>query len=164
MILQQKDTFYFRERSRRPPMDNVNAMLSFQYVLLGRECAAALQSVGLDPYVGFLHTDRPGRASLAMDLLEELRAPLADRFVLGMINLRQVNDAGFDREESGAVRMTDTQRKTILMEWQKRKQEIITHPFLGEKVEWGLIPYVQALLLARAIRGDLDTYPPLLWK
>ena len=164
LILQQKDTFYFRERSRRPPMDNVNAMLSFQYVLLGRECAAALQSVGLDPYGGFLHTDRPGRASLAMDLLEELRAPLADRFVLGMINLRQVNDAGFDREESGAVRMTDAQRKTILMEWQKRKQEIITHPFLGEKVEWGLIPYVQALLLARAIRGDLDTYPPLLWK
>ena len=164
MILQQKDTFYFRGRSRRPPMDNVNALLSFVYVLLSRECAAALQTVGLDPYVGFLHTDRPGRASLAMDLLEELRAAVADRFVIGLINLRQVTDAGFEREESGAVRMTDAQRKTILAEWQKRKQEIITHPFLNEKVEWGLVPYVQAMLLARTIRGDLDAYPPFMWK
>lgn len=164
MILQQKDSFYFRGRSRRPPMDNVNAMLSFIYVILSRECAAALETVGLDPYVGFLHTDRPGRASLATDLLEEMRAPIADRFVLGLINLRQVKDSGFDREESGAVRMTDDQRKIILTEWQKHKQEIITHPFLGEKIEWGLVPYAQALLLARTIRGDLDTYPPFMWK
>ncbi len=164
MILQQKDAFYFRSRSRRPPMDNVNALLSFVYVILSRECAAALETVGLDPYVGFLHTDRPGRASLATDLLEELRAPVADRFVLGLINLRQVKDSGFDREESGAVRMTDDQRKIILTEWQNRKQEIITHPFLEEKIEWGLVPYAQALLLARTIRGDLDAYPPFMWK
>ena len=149
---------------KRPPTDNVNALLSFVYVLLSRECAAALETVGLDPYVGFLHEDRPGRASLAMDLMEELRAPVADRFVLGLINVKQVTDSGFQREESGAVRMTDAQRKTILSAWQTRKQEVIRHPFLEEKVEWGLVPYVQALLLARTIRGDLDTYPPFLWK
>lgn len=164
LILQQKDAFAFRGRVRRPPTDNVNALLSFVYVLLSRECAAALETVGLDPYVGFLHEDRPGRASLAMDLMEELRAPVADRFVLGLINLKQVTDSGFEREESGAVRMTDPQRKTILSAWQARKQEIITHPFLEEKVEWGLVPYTQALLLARTIRGDLDAYPPFLWK
>ncbi len=164
LILQQKDTFAFRGRVKRPPTDNVNALLSFVYVLLSRDCAAALETVGLDPYVGYLHTDRPGRASLAMDLMEELRAPIADRFVLGLINLKQVSDSGFDREESGAVRMTDSQRKAILTAWQARKQEIITHPYLNEKVEWGIVPYTQALLLARTIRGDLDTYPPFLWK
>jgi len=164
LILQQKDAFYFRGRVKRPPTDNVNALLSFVYVLLSRECAAALETVGLDPYVGFLHEDRPGRASLAMDLMEELRAPVADRFVLGLINLKQVTDSGFDRDEGGAVRMTDSQRKAILSAWQARKQEIISHPFLDEKVEWGLVPYVQALLLARTIRGDLDTYPPFMWK
>ena len=164
MILQQKDTFFFDGRVKRPPTDNVNALLSFVYVLLSREVAAALETVGLDPYVGFLHTDRPGRASLAMDLMEELRAPLADRFALGLINTRQVKDSGFVREESGAVRMTDEQRKGILAVWQKRKQEIITHTYLGEKVEWGLVPYAQAMLLARAIRGDIDGYPPFLWK
>ena len=142
----------------------MNALLSFVYVLLARECASALESVGLDPYVGFLHTDRPGRASLAMDLLEELRAPVADRFVLGLINLRQVSDKGFERQESGAVYLTDVQRKAILAAWQAHKQEVITHPYLGEKVEWGLIPFSQALLLARTLRGDLDAYPPFLWK
>ena len=164
MILQQKDSFAFRGRNRRPPTDNVNALLSFVYVLLARECASALQSVGLDPYVGFLHTDRPGRASLAMDLLEELRAPVADRFALGLINLRQVSDKGFERQESGAVYLTDTQRKGILAAWQTHKQEVITHPYLGEKVEWGLIPFTQSMLLARTLRGDLDAYPPFLWK
>ena len=164
LILQQKDAFPFRGRVKRPPTDNVNALLSFVYVLLSRECAAALETVGLDPYVGFLHEDRPGRASLAMDLMEELRAPVADRFVVGLINLKQVTDSGFEREESGAVRMTDAQRKTILTAWQTRKQEILNHPFLDEKVEWGLVPYVQALLLARTIRGDLDAYPPFMWK
>ena len=164
LILQQKDAFYFRVRTRRPPMDNVNALLSFVYVLLARECATALETVGLDPYVGFLHTDRPGRASLAMDLLEELRAPPADRFVLALINLKQVSDSGFTREAGGAVRITDAQRKAILTAWQTRKQELITHPYLEEKVEWGLIPFTQALLLSRAIRGDLDAYPPFMWK
>ncbi len=164
MILQQKDTFYFHQRTRRPPMDNVNALLSFIYVILARECASALETVGLDPYVGYLHTDRPGRTSLALDLVEELRAPFADRFVLSLINLKQIGDNGFDREESGAVRMTDAARKLILAQWQKRKQNVITHPFLNEKIEWGLVPYVQALLLARTIRGDLDAYPPFLWK
>lgn len=164
LILQQKDSFYFRGRNRRPPTDKVNALLSFVYVLLARECASALESVGLDPYVGFLHTDRPGRASLAMDLLEELRAPVADRFVLGLINLRQVSDKGFERQDSGAVYLTDAQRKAVLTAWQAHKQEVITHPYLGEKVEWGLIPFSQALLLARTLRGDLDAYPPFLWK
>lgn len=164
MVLQQKDSFPFDGRVKRPPTDNLNALLSFIYVLLSREVTSALETVGLDPYVGFLHTDRPGRASLAMDLMEELRAPVADRFVLGLINTRQVADRGFIREQSGAVRLTDEQRKTVLTAWQKRKQEEITHPFLGEKLEWGLVPYSQAMLLARAIRGDIDGYPPFMWK
>lgn len=164
LILQQKDSFLFSGRVKRPPTDNVNALLSFVYVLLSREVSAALETVGLDPYVGFLHTDRPGRASLAMDLMEELRAPVADRFVLGLINTRQVSDSGFLREESGAVRLTDEQRRTVLSAWQKRKQELLTHPYLNEKLEWGLVPYAQAMLLARSIRGDIDGYPPFLWK
>ncbi len=164
LILQSKDLFYFEGRVKRPPTDNANALLSFAYTLLMRECASALESVGLDPYVGFLHADRPGRPSLACDLMEELRACFADRFALGLINLRQATDAGFIREESGAVRMTDELRRLVLGAWQKRKQEIITHPYLDEKLEWGLVPHAQALLLARAIRGDIDGYPPFLWK
>lgn len=164
LILQQKDAFYFTGRAKRPPKDNMNALLSFAYTLLMRECAAALETVGLDPYVGFLHTDRPGRPSLACDLMEELRAAFADRFVLGLVNLRQVDDSGFIREEAGAVRMTPDLRKVVLNAWQKRKQEIITHPYLEEKLEWGMVPYAQALLLARAIRGDLEGYPPFLVK
>lgn len=164
MILRQKEDFYFHGRSRRPPMDNVNAMLSFAYSLLANDCASALESVGLDAYVGFLHRDRPGRTSLALDLMEELRPCMADRFVLTMINNRVITAGDFSPSESGAVRMTDDGRRKFLKHWQERKQETITHPYLEEKLPWGLVPYVQALLLARYLRGDLDDYPPFLWK
>lgn len=164
LILQQKDLFFFEKRAKRPPTDNMNALLSFVYTLLMRECCTALEAVGLDPYVGFLHADRPGRPSLACDLMEELRSTYADRFALSLVNLRQASDRDFIREESGAVRMTPELRKVILNAWQKRKQEEITHPFLEEKLEWGMVPYLQAQLLSRAIRGELDGYPPFLWK
>ena len=164
MILQQKDDFTFNGRNKRPPMDNVNAMLSFSYTLLAGMCSSALETVGLDPYVGFMHTDRPGRRSLALDMMEELRSVFADRFVLSLINKRLVKGNGFTKKESGAVLMDDNTRKLFFTEWQKRKKEEITHPFLKEKVEWGVVPYVQALLLARTIRGDMDAYPPFLWK
>lgn len=145
-------------------MDNVNAMLSFVYTLLANTVASALETVGLDPYVGFMHTDRPGRVSLALDLIEELRPVLADRFVLGLINRKMVSGKDFSKKEDGAVLMTDRARKLLLTEWQNRKKEVITHPYLGEKVEWGMIPFVQAMLLARYLRGDLDEYPPFFWK
>lgn len=164
MILQQKEDFVFHLRSRRPPQDNVNAMLSFAYTLLANDTAAALEAVGLDAYVGFMHRDRPGRASLALDVMEELRGVLADRFVLSMINRKEITSAGFLTKENGAVLMTDEARKTFLQAWQTKKQEKITHPFLGEKIMWGLVPYVQSLLLARYLRGDLDDYPPFLYK
>ncbi|MGE7219338.1 type I-C CRISPR-associated endonuclease Cas1c [Priestia koreensis] len=164
MILQQKESFYFHTRSRRPPLDNVNAMLSFAYTLLANECTAALEGVGLDAYVGFLHRDRPGRASLALDLMEELRGVFADRFVLSLINKKIVSEGDFVRKESGAVIMTDIARKKFLTAWQNKKQEKITHPYLGEKITWGLVPHVQSLLLARYLRNDLDEYPPFLWK
>lgn len=164
MILQNKASFYFHGRSRRPPLDNVNALLSFVYTLLANDCAAALEAVGLDSYIGFLHREKPGRTSLALDLMEELRCIMADRFVLTLINKRVVNEKGFTRQESGAVRMDDATRKALLSAWQNRKQESIKHPFLQEKIPWGLVPYVQALLLARCLRGDLDEYPPFLWK
>lgn len=164
LILQNKQAFFFRERSRRPPMDNFNAMLSFCYTLLARDCAAALESVGLDPYIGFMHRDRPGRTSLALDLMEELRPIVADRFVLSMINARTIVPKHFKRKENGAVLMTDDGRKAIISSWQERKRDVITHPFLNEKIPWGLVPYVQALLLARHLRDDLDGYPPFLWK
>lgn len=164
LILQQKEHFYFHSRNKRPPLDNVNAMLSFVYTLLAHDVAAALETVGLDPYVGFLHRDRPGRVSLALDMMEELRSVYADRFVISLINKREVNSDGFTQKENGAVNMDDDTRKTILKAWQSRKQEIITHPFLEEKLEWGLVPYAQAMLLARFIRDDLDGYPPFMWK
>lgn len=164
MILQAKDIFYFRERNRRPPLDNVNALLSFAYSLLANDCASALESVGLDAYVGFLHRDRPGRASLALDLMEELRPCMADRFVLTLINNRMVKPEYFEQRESGAVLLTDDGRRLFLKNWQEKKKDTLTHPYLGEKLQWGLIPYVQALLLARYLRGDLDAYPPFLWK
>lgn len=151
-------------RNRRPPQDNVNAMLSFAYALLANDCAAALESVGLDAYVGFLHQDRPGRKSLALDMEEELRAPFADRLVLTLINNRVIQDKHFDRQESGAVLLNDNGRKLFLKHWQEKKRDEITHPFLKEKMPWGLVPYVQSLLLARCIRGDIDEYPPFLWK
>ncbi|GBF32109.1 CRISPR-associated protein Cas1 [Desulfocucumis palustris] len=164
LILQQKDAFYFKARNKRPPLDNVNALLSFVYTLLAHDAAAALETVGLDPYVGFLHRDRPGRISLALDLMEELRAVYADRFVLSLINRREVGPDGFTRMENGAVLMDDDTRRNVLKAWQSRKQEEIKHPFLQEKMEWGLVPYAQAMLLARFIRGDLDGYPAFMWK
>ena len=164
MILRQKEDFSFTERKRRPPLDNVNAMLSFVYSMLANDCASALESVGLDAYVGFLHRDRPGRASLSLDLMEELRPCMADRFVLTVINNRLLSAADFEKSESGAVRMRDEGRRRFLKYWQERKQDLITHPYLEEKLPWGLVPYVQALLLARYLRGDLDEYPPFLWK
>ena len=164
LILQQKSEFRFTKRSRRPPLDNVNALLSFAYTLLARECAAALEGVGLDPYVGFLHRSRPGRQSLALDLMEELRAAFADRLVISCINQKIITPKYCRSQENGAVLLTEEGRKAFLTAWQRRKQEVITHPFLAEKIPWGLVPYVQALLLSRALRGDLETYPPFFWK
>ncbi|WP_410513838.1 type I-C CRISPR-associated endonuclease Cas1c [Paenibacillus sp. BR2-3] len=164
MILQQKEDFYFHLRSRRPPLDNVNAMLSFAYTLLAHDSASALETVGLDAYVGFLHRDRPGRVSLALDLMEELRGIFADKFVLSLINKKIMNKDDFLKKENGAVIMTDEARRKFLAAWQNRKQEQITHPYLGEKIPWGLVPHAQALLLARHLRNDLDEYPPFLWK
>lgn len=164
LILQNKELFTFTNRNRRPPTDAVNALLSFAYTLLASECRHALEVVGLDSYVGFLHSDRPGRASLALDLMEELRPHFADRFILSLINRNELNESDFDFQSSGAVYLSAQSRKKFLISWQNRKKEIITHPFLKEKIEWGLVPYCQALLLARTIRGDLDMYPPFLWK
>ena len=164
LILQNKAEFAFHGRSRRPPLDKVNALLSFCYTLLANDCAAALESAGLDAYVGFLHHDRPGRVSLALDLMEELRCVLADRFVVTLINSRGILPQHFIQKENGAVLLTEEGRKRFLTAWQERKREIITHPFLEEKLPWGLVPHIQALLLARTLREDLDAYPPFLWK
>lgn len=164
MILQQKKDFFFHSRSRKPALDNVNAMLSYAYTLLAYDTAAALESVGLDAYVGFLHRDRPGRESLALDVIEELRSVYVDRFVLSLINKKMVKRNNFYQQENGSVRMTEEGKKGFLEAWQRKKQEKIKHPFLGEKLSWGLIPYAQSLLLARFLRGDLDEYPPFLWK
>lgn len=164
MILQNKRDFFFHSRNRRPPLDNVNALLSFTYSLLGNDCASALEMVGLDSYVGFMHRDRPGRTSLAQDLMEELRPCMADRFVLTLINDRIIIPSDFQKQEDGAVLLKEKGRKKLLAEWQNRKQTEITHPFLREKMAWGLVPYVQALLLARYVRGDMEEYPPFLWK
>lgn len=164
LILQQKKDFVFLGRSRRPPMDKVNALLSFCYSLLTSSVASALETVGLDPYVGMMHADRPGRASLALDLMEELRPAVADRFVLSLINKRIINGKDFIQKENGAVLMKDDSRRTVLAEWQNRKKDTLEHPFLKEKIEWGLVPFAQAMLLGRYLRGDLDAYPPFLWK
>ena len=164
LILNKDEHFRFKGRNRRPPLDCVNAMLSFSYSLLESNCTSALESVGLDPYVGFIHTDRPGRESLALDLMEELRPVMADRFVLTCINMRIMNSQMFMRSENDAVMLTDKGRQVFLKAWQEKKKETLTHPFLKEKMPWGVIPYVQALLLARYLRGDLDAYPPFLWK
>jgi len=164
LILQNKEAFVFTGRNRRPPLDRVNALLSFIYTLLSKDVAAALSAVGLDPFVGFLHRDRPGRRSLALDIMEEFRAPLADRFVLTIINNRQIEPNGFMQQENGAVIMKDETRRVVISAWQERKQDTLTHPFLKEKITWGLVPHAQALLLSRYLRGDLDEYPPFLWK
>lgn len=164
LILGNKDIFSFRTRSRRPPLDPVNALLSFAYSLLANDCAAALEAVGLDSYVGFLHTDRPGRVSLALDLMEELRPCIADRFILTLINNRRLNQKDFMYHENGSVTLSDDARSVFLRSWQERKREEISHPYLKEKLPWGLVPFVQSQLLARTLRGDLDAYPPFLWK
>jgi len=164
LIVSQKDSFRMSGRVRRPPTDKVNALLSFIYTMLAHEAAAALETVGLDPQVGYLHRDRPGRSSLALDLMEEMRPYMADRLVLSLINRKQVDASGFDTKESGAVLMDDETRKIVLTAWQKRKQEEIMHPYLEEKIPIGLIPYIQAMLLARHMRGDLEDYPPFFWR
>ncbi len=164
MILGDHSVFTFSGKNRRPPLDPVNALLSFAYSLLSYDCASALESVGLDSYVGFLHRDRPGRSSLALDLMEELRPCVADRFVLTLINNRIFKASDFVFQESGAVLMTDEARREFLTRWQAHKKETLTHPYLKEKMPWGLVPYMQALLLARYLRGDLEEYPPFLWK
>lgn len=156
--------FEFPGRFRRPPTDPVNALLSFAYSLLAHDCRSALESVGLDAAVGFLHRDRPGRPSLALDLMEEFRPVLADRCVLTLVNRRQIRHSDFVCRETGAVELTDDARKRFLVAWQERKQDTITHPFLQEKMSLGLVPFIQARLLARAIRSDLDGYPPFIWR
>lgn len=164
MILNQRAAFAFTERSRRPPLDPVNGLLSFLYTLLAHDVRSALESIGLDSQVGFLHADRPGRPSLALDLMEEFRPYLADRLALSLINTTQVTGKGFRHTESGAVLMDDETRKTVLVAWQKRKQEEVEHPFLHERMPIGLLFFMQALLLARHLRGDLDGYPPFFWR
>ena len=164
LFLAQKDAFHFQKRTRRPPLDPINALLSFLYTLLAHECECALEAVGLDPQIGFLHGLRPGRSALALDIMEEFRAPLADRLAFSLINLKQIGASGFKVTESGAVVMDDSTRKIVLTSWQNKKQEELQHPFLNEKVKIGLLPYIQAMLLARFIRGDLDLYPPFLLK
>lgn len=159
LLLNQKNEFPFSGRNKRPPKDAVNAMLSFAYTLLANEVTAALETVGLDPYVGFLHTIRPGRASLALDVMEEMRAYLGDRFVLSLINRRQISPEDFKEQGESGVIMTDSARKQFITAWQTRKKDTITHPYLNEKMPLGLLPYVQSLLLARYIRGDIDNYP-----
>jgi len=164
LVLNQKEDFQMVTRNRRPPTDRMNALLSFLYTLLTHEVVAALESIGLDPQVGFLHRDRPGRPSLALDVMEEMRPHLVDRLAVTLINRNQISSDGFNVKENGAVIMEDDTRKEVLTAWQKRKQEVLTHPYLGEKIPLGLIPYVQALLLARHMRGDLEDYPPFFWK
>ncbi|MBI5874030.1 MAG: type I-C CRISPR-associated endonuclease Cas1 [Candidatus Omnitrophica bacterium] len=164
LIVAQKDNFKFVDRNRRPPRDNVNCLLSFLYTLLMHDIRSALESVGLDSYVGFLHRDRPGRAGLALDMMEEFRPFLADRLVLSLINRGQVSGKGFTKSESGAVLMNDDTRKTVLVAYQKRKLEEIEHPYLKESVQIGLLFYIQALLFARYLRSDIDGYPVFIWR
>lgn len=164
LLVAQKDDFAILGRNRRPPMDPMNALLSYLYTLLAHDCRGALEGVGLDPQIGFLHEVRSGRPSLALDLMEEFRSILADRVAVSLVNLRQVTKKDFRVTESGAVEMKEDARKTILMTWQKKKQEEVLHPFLNERAPIGLLPHLQALLLARYLRGDLDAYPPYILK
>lgn len=159
LILRQKEEFKFNGRSRRPPRDEVNIMLSFIYTMLANEATSALESVGLDPYVGFLHALRPGRASLALDMIEELRGYLADRLVLSMINRMQITKKDFIRQGTDMILLSEEGRQKVISAWQERKRETITHPFLGEKMPLGIIWHIQAQLLSRYIRGDIENYP-----
>ena len=163
LILHQKEDFKFGERSRRPPLNRMNALLSFLYALLTNEVCSALEGVGLDPFVGFLHQDRPGRPSLALDLMEELRPVFCDRLALSLVNRKQLIGKGFVQKESGGILMDDDTRKTVLVSWQDRKKKDIVHPYLKERIPFGLIPHLQAMLLARYLRGELDAYPPFFW-
>ena len=163
LILQQRGDFFFKERSRRPPLDNMNSLLSFLYTLLTNEVTSALETVGVDPYIGFLHQDRPGRPSLALDLMEELRPVFADRLALSLVNRKQITGKGFTQKESGGILMDDETRKAVLVAWQEKKKDEIVHPYLKEKIPFGLLPHIQAMLLARHLRGDLDAYPPFFW-
>jgi len=164
LIVAQKGVFKFTGRNRRPPLDNVNCLLSFLYTMLMHDVQSALESVGLDSYVGFLHRDRPGRPGLALDIMEEFRPFIADRLTLTLINREQIKHEGFVKSESGAVLMDEKNRKEVLVAYQKRKQEEIMHPYLKENVKIGLLFYIQALLLARYLRGDIDGYPVFIWK
>ena len=164
LIVQQRQELPFNGRSRRPPLDPVNALLSFIYTVLAHDVTGALEGVGLDPQVGFLHCDRPGRPSLALDLMDELRPFVADRLALSLINRRQVQKNDFSIKESGAVLLTEEGRKKVLASHQKRRDAVITHPYLGKKTTVGLLPHVQALLLARHLRGDIDGYPAFVAK
>jgi len=164
LITNQKEAFFFKGRNRRPPLDNVNCLLSFIYTLVLHDIRSALEGVGLDPAVGFLHRDRPGRPGLALDVMEEFRPFLTDRLVISLINLAQIDGKGFHKSETGAVYMNDNTRKTVIMAYQKRKQDEIHHPFINEKVAIGILFHVQALLLARFLRNDLDGYPPFIWR
>ena len=163
LIVRNKDHFFMRQRSRRPPLDRINCLLSFLYTLLLNDIRSAVEAVGLDPAVGYLHRDRPGRAGLALDLMEEFR-PLVDRMAVSMVNLGQMRESDFVFSDGGAVRMSDKARKTLLVAYQKRKQEEVVHPFLEEKMTWGLFFHIQALLFARFLRGELESYPPIFWK
>jgi CRISPR-associated protein Cas1 len=160
MIKRSRDVFGFKTRTRRPPLDPMNALLSFLYALLRHDVQSALQAVGLDPAIGYLHADRPGRPSLALDLQEELRAPFADRLALALVNREQLKPVDFQHLDGGAVRLTDAARKTVLVAWQERKRETVTHPVISDTVPLALVPHIQARLLARTLRGDLTDYPP----
>ena len=164
LIRSDDPAFRFTGRSRRPPLDRINALLSFLYAMLGHDCRAALEAHGLDPQVGFLHADRPGRAGLALDLMEELRPVLADRLALSLVNRGQLRTGDFVVEEAGGVRLADAARRDVLVAWQERKRDELRHPFLGEAVPFGLVAHCQAQLLARHLRGDLDGYPGFVWK
>lgn len=160
----ERSDFELNGRTRRPPMDRMNAILSFLYAMLSHDARSACEAAGLDPAVGFLHTDRPGRPSLALDMIEELRSFLCDRLALSLVNRRQIDAAGFEIRPGGAVQMTDSTRKTVIIAYQKRKQEELVHPYLQEKVTIGLLVHLQARLLSRVLRGELDTYPAFIWK
>jgi len=162
LIIKQREDFFFIDRSKRPPMDRFNALISFLYSLLTNNIAAALEGVGIDSYAGFFHTDRPGRVSMALDIIEEMRAFLVDKFTLSMINLNRINKNHFEVKENGATLLNEKGRQVVLENWNKREQEEIYHPFLEENIKIGLLPHVQALLLNSYLRGDIEAYPPFM--